>query len=233
MLCLNVQADTERLRIAAIDAPPYIYNDNGQAKGILVDKLNAVSAQANLTYSIVFMPWVRAIRELYVGDVDVVMPVVKTPSREKFLRYAKYPLFSTDVALVSAVGAQVEYNGDISSLYGSTFAVVRGVSVGEQIDNLFLQGTITRVTVNDVPSAIKMIAAKRVDYIALPYVMARHYQSQINANIEVSKIPVANLAVYSAFSKDSKVPEELQRRWLEADHFLRERGEMDITEKNL
>ena len=66
------------------DLPPYHYIDeNGQAKGALVDLVNALVKHANVDYTIELYPFARALKLLNAKPNFLMFSLLKSPSREQ------------------------------------------------------------------------------------------------------------------------------------------------------
>ena len=74
----------EQLIFVAEDLPPYHYIDeNGQARGALVDMVNALAKHTNVDYTIELYPFARAFKLLNAKPNVLMFSLLKSPNREQ------------------------------------------------------------------------------------------------------------------------------------------------------
>ncbi len=74
------------LRVRVTDYPPSIYQDeNDHWIGFAVELLELILRRAECRYDYHKMPWKRALHQMSIGEVDVMMNITKTPERSGFM----------------------------------------------------------------------------------------------------------------------------------------------------
>ena len=79
LACLSPLAQGERLRIVSDDWAPYIYQDNGQPRGMHYEISREVFKRLGLDVQWIFLPWKRCLAMAEQGLADGVMGVFKVP----------------------------------------------------------------------------------------------------------------------------------------------------------
>ena len=133
ILMMSASAFAQAFRFVTEDYPPYVYSDNGVAKGLDVEILNAIKAKTGLDIKIEFFPWNRAMAMAQDGTADAIFSLFKTAEREAFIQYPSTALYDNRTVLFTSK----EYIGDIKSnddLKGQTVGIVQGNSYGDAFD---------------------------------------------------------------------------------------------------
>ncbi|MDH0303874.1 MULTISPECIES: transporter substrate-binding domain-containing protein [unclassified Pseudomonas] len=133
LACLSLPAHAERLRIVSDDWAPYIYQENGQPKGIDYEVANEVLRRLGVDVQWEFLPWKRCLAMIEQGLADAVMDIFKVESRQAFLIYPDEPMSPVEFVLYQARSRPhpIERLEDLAGLnvgtspgyvYGSGFA---------------------------------------------------------------------------------------------------------------
>lgn len=99
LACLSPLAQGERLRIVSDDWAPYIYQENGQPRGMHYEISNEIFKRMGLDVQWIFLPWKRCLAMAEQGLADGVMGVFKLPEREAYLIYPQEPLSQVEFVL--------------------------------------------------------------------------------------------------------------------------------------
>lgn len=75
----------EPLRVVTEAYPPFVYQEDGRAKGIDWEVTQAVLANMGIGADVQFCPWKRCLVTVQSGYADAILDVNKTPEREKHL----------------------------------------------------------------------------------------------------------------------------------------------------
>jgi uncharacterized protein (TIGR02285 family) len=165
---------TEPLAIIYRDKAPYSSEENGQPKGILIDKVRAISQQAGIEVRYLVMPQKRITSELEVNQRPVCTPGwYKLPEREAIGLFT-LPIHHDRPQVVLAApqaAAAVRAHAGVKTLLRDKqlkLAMVDGVSYGAEIDEIVktLPQAPMKVTVTALQLA-RMIAAHRADYMLI------------------------------------------------------------------
>lgn len=126
---------------------PKSYNEDGQAKGILVDMLHYVGKEINCKFNIKLNPWKRAYKLASHGKGGII-GFSKTSQRIKLFDYSDV-MYYDDMLLVVLKGNEFKFN-TIDDLKGKKIGIVRGASFGEEFDNS-IKTNLFKVVEDDSP----------------------------------------------------------------------------------
>ncbi|MBF0369701.1 MAG: transporter substrate-binding domain-containing protein [Magnetococcales bacterium] len=70
------------------DYPPFNYAENGKPKGFSIDYMDLLAAKLGISIQYVTDPsWDQFLRQIKDGSLDIMLNIVKTPEREKYLNF--------------------------------------------------------------------------------------------------------------------------------------------------
>jgi len=107
-LCLftntNYAAPSLKICHEASNYPPYIYQEDNQSKGLLVDIIDEAAQNMKLHIEFDAKPWKRCQKDVQTGNSHALFAMIKTPKRAKDYAFpsdpsrhlwtAKYPIFT-------------------------------------------------------------------------------------------------------------------------------------------
>lgn len=136
ILCviLNVAFSSDKVVVRIVgneNKYPKIYNDNENAKGILVDILKYIEVKSSLDFNIRLYPWKRAYDMAQKGEAAII-GLSKNNERLSIFDYSK-PIYYDEVVLVVCKGKEFEFN-KIEDLKGKVIGGTSGASYGEEYD---------------------------------------------------------------------------------------------------
>ncbi|ABV37472.1 Signal transduction histidine kinase-like protein [Shewanella sediminis HAW-EB3] len=106
-----------------ISWPPFNFKRNGVTQGFSIDYMNLIAKKAGLSIEYVEGPtWGEFLLMMRDGSLDVMLDIVKTPEREKYLLYTK-PYADNPNAILSK--KSMPYRS-LEALFGKTVAVTKG-----------------------------------------------------------------------------------------------------------
>ncbi|MCX7206468.1 MAG: transporter substrate-binding domain-containing protein [Proteobacteria bacterium] len=117
--------------------PPYHFkNEKGQMQGLAVEVLVELARRADCPLQFVQMPWKRTLSELSAGKVDLAMEVLKTPERERLIRFSWAYRPSSVHFFARKNEGRWSFNtlADLSKLGRVALGVSRGDSFGAVLD---------------------------------------------------------------------------------------------------
>ena len=80
--------DNLPLIVRVSDYPPYYFrNEQGEWLGIEIEVLEEVLKEAGLDYEYMQMPWGRALEQMKIGEVNIMLALSRTAEREKYIDY--------------------------------------------------------------------------------------------------------------------------------------------------
>lgn len=91
--------ESNEIKVRVIEFPPFYYSQEDQWTGLEVELANAMVLEAGFTPVHESLPWSRALKAMELGEIDLMMNLVKTPDREAYMRFIG-PIRSTRMALV-------------------------------------------------------------------------------------------------------------------------------------
>lgn len=105
------------------DWPPFNFAEEGQARGYSIDFMNLVAEKTGLKVDYITGPtWGEFLDLMKSGDLDVMLNIVKTPERLKYLAYTR-PYADNPNTILSKRGATYD---NLEQMIGKTISVPKG-----------------------------------------------------------------------------------------------------------
>jgi ABC-type amino acid transport substrate-binding protein len=146
------------------DGFPKYYEQDGEAKGIVVDISRLCLDEMQAPYQIKLMPWARAYTMAERGGGGV---IGLSMSDERLLLFDfSEPIFTERVVLVVKQGREFPFQG-IPDLKDKLLGVTIGTSYGTAFDEAVASGKMTIVGFNDTRSGLAMLLRERIDAILI------------------------------------------------------------------
>ena len=138
--------------------PPFNFNEDNRPKGFSIDYMNLLAASIGLTVEYVSGPsWDEFLDMMKTSKLDVMLNIVKTPERQKYLRYTKPYTFNPNTILSRR---DAPYD-NLEQLFGKTISVPKGFFYEEILKRDFPK--IKLLLVKDTEESIKAVAFGRAD----------------------------------------------------------------------
>ncbi|ABZ00913.1 TPA: transporter substrate-binding domain-containing protein [Pseudomonas putida] len=102
LACLSPLALGERLRLVTDDWAPYVYQHNGQPRGIDYEVTSQVFKRLGVEVEWQFLPWKRCLAMVEQGLADGILDIFQTESRQPYLVYAPEPMSDVEFVLFQA-----------------------------------------------------------------------------------------------------------------------------------
>ena len=210
VLCLAapvLRADT----LIAIDNanPPFMYEQDGQAKGLYPLVLEAVFARAGQPVAIQAMPWKRALRRSENAEVGV-GGIYKTSRRLELYDYSQ-PIFEEKLIVYVHQDKAFRFT-QVSDLHGKRIGVIRGWSYTEELDEAIRDGRIKVTESSSDKANFKMLASGRLDaVIAIELAGQRIIQQLQMHQVLALEPPLSINPTYLVFAKQARQQALLQR----------------------
>ena len=151
------------LRVVGSADPPYREFGPGGAGGLYYELLNEAARRLAWTLQYQEVPSARALRMMELGEADLMMGLLRTPERERYLSYCRVQLPAEDKAFYTRPEAPPLRRLD--DLLGLSIAVQRGKRYGAAFDG---DARLRRHEVGDYRAALEMVARGRMDVAVLP-----------------------------------------------------------------
>lgn len=197
-------AQEAALRLVTLDYPPYILNDNDQAKGPIVDIVREAFRRMGRSVTIEFFPWSRSLSMVTSGTADGLFTIKKTADRESTLRYPNEPLLSQDYVFFVRRDSTFRFDGDYASIANARIGVISNTSYGTRFDAAVKQGIFTNLDISyDYEHVFRMLQAGRIDIVICSHLVGLKFIRQINAadQIVVSGPPSETARSYLVFTR--------------------------------
>lgn len=129
LVCLSPLALGERLRLVTDDWAPYVYQHNGQPRGIDYEVTSQVFARLGVEVEWQFLPWKRCLAMIEQGLADGILDIFQTESRQPYLIYAQEPMSEVEFVLFQA-SARRHAITHLQDLSGLTVGTSPGYAYG-------------------------------------------------------------------------------------------------------
>jgi polar amino acid transport system substrate-binding protein len=159
----SAQAEVFRV-FGAHDGFPKYFEEDGEAKGIVVDISKHCLNQMQVPYQIQLMPWKRAYTMAERSEGGVIGLSI-SDERLALFDFSE-PIFTEQIVLVVRRDRALPYQ-NITDLKDKLIGATIGTSYGTAYDEAVANGTLTIVGFNDTRSGLGMLQRERIDAILL------------------------------------------------------------------
>lgn len=146
------------------DGFPKYFEQDGQAKGIVVDISKYCLDEMQMPYQIKLLPWARAYTLAERGGGGVIGLSI-SKERELLFDFSE-PIFTERIVLVVKQGREFPFE-QIADLKDKLLGATTGTSYGTAFDEAIADGTMTLVGFNDTRSGLAMLQRERIDAILI------------------------------------------------------------------
>jgi polar amino acid transport system substrate-binding protein len=189
--------------------PPFMYQQDGQARGLYPQVLRAVFARAGQPVVILAMPWKRALRRSENAEVGV-GGIYKTRRRLALYDYSQ-PIFEEKLIVYVHRDKAFRFTR-VSDLHGKRVGVIRGWSYTEALDEAIREGRIKVSESSSDEANFKMLASGRLDaLIAIELAGQRIIQQLRLHQVQALSPPLSINPTYLVFAKQARQQALLQR----------------------
>ena len=203
ILSSSVYGDDGKLHVVFTNWEPYGYIDNGKAAGFELDTFEAVMKKMNIDVVFLERPWKRCLFMAKTGEADVIISVLKTPERKKFLFYPTEPISRSNSAFFTTIDNDISFGGNYEDLKEYTIGVTRGFSYGPAFDSVkFLKKEDATTTEQVVQKLLK----KRYDIAVGNTIVVSAIAKKIGVYSKIRFLtPLVHMQeLYAGFSKAGK-----------------------------
>jgi len=168
-----------------MDWPPFNYNEDGDPKGLSIEYMNLLAEKADLELEYISGPsWQKFLEMIKNKDLDVMLNIVKTPEREKYLLYTDKYIRNPNVIVSKEKNPFMK----IEELSGKTIAVVEGFFYQEIFERDYPE--INLLLVEDVLEGLKAVTFGSADATVgeeavVTYVIKENFLSELALSGEV------------------------------------------------
>ncbi|RWU26495.1 amino acid ABC transporter substrate-binding protein [Pseudomonas alkylphenolica] len=216
LTCLSTFACAEKLLIVTEPWAPYVYLEDGQAKGIDYEVTVEVFKRLGVEVDWQFLPWKRCLAMIDQGLADGILDIFQTEERDRYLYYPDEPLSEVAFVLFYA-NARPHPVERLEDLAGLTI----GTSPGYTYSTAFNESSrFKREPAPTHEANFGKLQRGRIDLLITDRRVGRFLASELGLAQDVSELPlVVNsqhqyLAIRRNAGKDSlaqRFAEELRR----------------------
>lgn len=175
-------ADDEylELKIGLIDNyQPFSYEENGQPKGIYVEKIIRIGHHFRFQPKFVFLPLQQILKKVKAGKLDGVAGVVYTEDRNRYLNYIiEQPLTKLSVSLYTKyMISNVEGFFLSKPIIGAKI----GFNLGSKLDNTLKKSKIELYRFNNMEEALELLTNNRLQAII-------HTENEVDLSLKYSDL---------------------------------------------
>lgn len=151
--------------------PPYSFLDeHGQPVGMAVDTLTLIGKKLGITFVIDDeYRWPNIVTNFHKHNIDMVLTMVKTPSREDHFAFTTPIVFKSLVIITKKSKFSINNRGDIA---GKTVALVKGYQYSDKVGTEF--PLVTPYYVDTMREALEAVQAGHAD-AAISFLAAANY----------------------------------------------------------
>ena len=191
---------------------PFTYSENGQAKGIDVDITKELCRRINVRCNIEFVPFNRMLLYTKQGKVDGGLSPFKTPGREEFAYFLKYPVHYSTYNIFVKKGHEFQFQ-KIEDLYGKKIGKNHGFKISDEFDAAVAVGEIQIDEVGETKQNIGKLIMERIDGMV---------SNQAETLLLIKKRGLSNKIIYLTcpvqkprkaylvISKSANIPDKMQ-----------------------
>ncbi len=162
-----------RLRVGWEEWYPLIHERDGQLAGSEFVLLSTLAKQAHCQLEFIELPWIRALKSLQNGDIDLLYGASKTPEREAFAQFSRPYRVEQMLLLTHREGTAqpgpISLTDWLATPNGNgkprVLGVILGFYYGDQLDPTVHapEAQAQRLQVRWDQQLLKLLKAKRID----------------------------------------------------------------------
>ena len=203
-LLLSLPAAAEDFKFGTFNYPPYEFEQDGKATGIITDLVTEGMKRMGHTVKIELYPFSRLIDNAKSGEIDGMFSVFRTPEREVFLDFGHEVAMPQVVSLFVPADSKLAFDGDLTKLANNSIGVVNKVSYGKTFDAAATDGTLKKLEgVNDIDVNMNKLLNGRLDAVANNKLGAIYLLNKLGGKDKVRELtpPLDSVPSYVAFTK--------------------------------
>lgn len=218
--CLSFAAQGEKLRIVTEPWAPYVYEENGQAKGLDYETTAIVFQRLGVEVEWQFLPWKRCLMLLEQGQADGALDIFHYRERDNHLLYPSEPLSEVEFVLFYAKARPHPFT-TLDDLKGLTL----GTSPGYLYGSVFKDTTgLKREDGPTHEANFGKLVRGRIDLLITDRRVGQRLLKQLQLQDQVEQYPtvIARESQYLAIRRNAGMDLLVQRFGAELRRFKRE-----------
>ena len=227
--CVSLLAHAERLRIVTDPWAPYVYEEDGQVKGIDYEVTAEVFKRLGVEVDWQLMPWRRCMLMVDQGLADGVLDIFHSTLRDSQLFYPNEPLSDVEFVLFQANDRRHPVNS-LEDLRGLTV----GTSAGYDYGTEFLESPLFRREAAPTQEAnFGKLQRGRIDLVITDRRVGRFMLARLGLEQQISELPliIRRQSQYLAVRRNAGMDLLAQRFAAELRRFKQEPGYAEIQER--
>ncbi len=200
----NLYAGQQKIVIATLEYPPFIYSENDHVKGPIVDRVKSIFNQLGVDVTIKIYPIARGLLMVKNGEVDAYFSLKKTAERENYLLFTNEPIIQQPFVFFVKKGSKIQWNGVIEDIAKYRIGIVSNTSYGIVFDEYVKNKIISNIDeAQTFEQNIKKLIAGRVDIVINSFDVGQAIIKKLNADNEIIALspPIEVINSFLAFSK--------------------------------
>lgn len=227
LTCLSLTAWGERLRIVTEPWAPYVYEEDGQIKGLDYETTAIVFQRLGIDVEWQLLPWKRCLAMLEQGQADGVLDIFQSSERAASLLYPSESLSDVEFVLFYA-NARPHPFRTLDDLYGLTI----GTSPAYLYSPAFSESTAFKREPGPSHEAnFGKLLRGRIDLLITDRRVGQHLLDQLQLRDQISQYPavISRQSQYMALRGNAGMDLLLQRFSAELKRFKREPGYTELS----
>ncbi len=192
------------LKIMAYEYRPYMYEENNEIKGIVIDVVKEVFRRMEQPISIRFVTWTNALHNIKSGKFDALSLIYKNKVREKFGDYSSEVLIPQEITFFVRNDSKITFDGDLEKLKKFKIGVIRGFSYGPIFDDAVSKGVLKVDKTRSLKQNISKLLVGRYDILIDGRYVVLDELSAINKNESQSIVKKMSVKKYKYVLKELK-----------------------------
>jgi polar amino acid transport system substrate-binding protein len=197
-------AGPNALKLATLEYPPFIYQENDEAKGPLVETVKELFRRLEFEIDIHFYPVPRGLLMVSEGDVDAYFTLKRNEEREKSLLFTRTPLITQNFVFFAKADSDIRWDGAFADVRAYRIGVASQTSYGKRFDDAVKKGELGVLeAAGSFEQNFRKLIAGRVDLIVNSYDVGMAILKRLGAEqeVEVLSPPIESVPSYLAFTR--------------------------------
>jgi polar amino acid transport system substrate-binding protein len=225
--CLSLAARGEKLRIVTEPWAPYVYEENGQYRGLDYETTAIVFQRLGIEVDWQFLPWKRCLAMLEQGQADGALDIFQSNERDSTLLYPSEPLSQVEFVLFYANDRPHAFNS-LDDLRGLTI----GTSPGYMYSPDFSESTLFKHEPAPSHEAnFGKLVRGRIDLLITDRRVGQYLLDQLQLRDQISEHPkvISSNSQFLALRRNAGMDLLVQRFGAELKRFKREQAYAELS----
>jgi polar amino acid transport system substrate-binding protein len=186
LACLSPLAQAERLRLVSDDWAPYVYQQNGQPRGIDYEVTTQVFKRLGVEVEWQFLPWKRCLAMIEQGLADGIVDIFQIDARRPFLIYPSEPMSDVEFVLFQARSRRHTVTS-LNDLAGLSVGTSPGYTYGAAFNG---SSRFRREAAPTHEANLGKLVLGRIDLLITDRRVGRYLMRQLGLEQQVEELPL-------------------------------------------